>query len=107
MESLKELDVPTFGKRFRLHGAIMALRDECGMQPSNNHRNRLSMTSSSYSDDHHRQRSSSHSPSSARYSSPMYAKNSFSYHSSLTNADKYQRKSYHSGIKENCEEGKN
>lgn len=104
MESLKELDVPTFGKRFKLHSAIIALREECGMQSPG--RNRLS---SSYSDDQrfHHQRSPSHSPSSARYSSPMYNKNSFSYHSNLTSADKYHqsRKSYHSSIKESCDEG--
>lgn len=109
MESLKELDVPTFGKRFKLHGAIVALREECGMQ-SPNRNNRLSITSSSYSDDQRFQhrRSPSHSPSSARYSSPMYTKNSFSYHSNLTSADKYNhqsRKSYHSSIKESCDEG--
>ncbi|KAI8055602.1 uncharacterized protein B0P05DRAFT_560663, partial [Gilbertella persicaria] len=33
MNALKELNVPTFGKRFKLHTALTMLRKECGYQP--------------------------------------------------------------------------
>ena len=32
MGALKELDVPTYGKRFKVHNALNALREECGHQ---------------------------------------------------------------------------
>ncbi|KAF1796268.1 hypothetical protein FB192DRAFT_1467096, partial [Mucor lusitanicus] len=89
MTSLKELDIPTFGKRFKLHTAINALREECGYQPTN----RMSITSSTYSTDSRflQQKSptsSSTSPSSARYSNPIYTRHSASYHSNLVTLDK-------------------
>ncbi|ORE07603.1 PH-domain-containing protein [Rhizopus microsporus var. microsporus] len=43
MNSLKELDVPTFGKRFKLHAAISVLREEC--YPSYKFPSSQSMTS--------------------------------------------------------------
>lgn len=47
METLKELDIPTFGKRFKVHSAISALREACRYQLLNN----MSITSSTYSKD--------------------------------------------------------
>ncbi|EPB83337.1 hypothetical protein HMPREF1544_09927 [Mucor circinelloides 1006PhL] len=100
MNSLKELDIPTFGKRFKLHTAINALREECGYQPTN----RMSVTSSTYSTDSRfiQQKSptsSSTSPSSARYSNPIYARHSASYHSNLVNLEKqHQRRRSHTSV---------
>ncbi|KAL7322338.1 hypothetical protein PS15p_211967 [Mucor circinelloides] len=100
MNSLKELDIPTFGKRFKLHTAINALREECGYQPTN----RMSVTSSTYSTDSRfiQQKSptsSSTSPSSARYSNPIYTRHSASYHSNLVNLDKqHQRRRSHTSV---------
>ncbi|GAN11606.1 conserved hypothetical protein [Mucor ambiguus] len=103
MNSLKELDIPTFGKRFKLHTAINALREECGYQPTN----RMSITSSTYSTDSRflQQKSptsSSTSPSSARYSNPIYTRHSASYHSNLVTLDKQhqRRRSHTSGTQE-------
>ncbi|CAO0793244.1 unnamed protein product [Mucor circinelloides] len=100
MNSLKELDIPTFGKRFKLHTAINALREECGYQPTN----RMSVTSSTYSTDSRfiQQKSptsSSTSPSSARYSNPIYTRHSASYHSNLVNLEKqHQRRRSHTSV---------
>ncbi|KAK4511887.1 Glyco_hydro_15 domain-containing protein [Mucor velutinosus] len=94
MNSLKELDIPTFGKRFKLHTAISALREECGYQPTNH----MSITSSTYSTDSRflqqkNPTSSSTSPSSARYSNPIYTRHSASYHSNLMTLDKQHQRS--------------
>lgn len=100
MNSLKELDIPTFGKRFKLHTAINALREECGYQPTN----RMSITSSTYSTDSRflQQKSptsSSTSPSSARYSNPIYTRHSASYHSNMVTLDKqHQRRRSHTSV---------
>lgn len=100
MNSLKELDIPTFGKRFKLHTAINALREECGYLPTN----RMSVTSSTYSTDSRfiQQKSptsSSTSPSSARYSNPIYTRHSASYHSNLVNLEKqHQRRRSHTSL---------
>lgn len=93
MNSLKELDIPTFGKRFKLHTAINALREECGYQPTN----RMSITSSTYSTDSRfiQQKSpssSSTSPSSARYPNPIYTRNSASYHSNIVTLEKHHKR---------------
>ncbi|CEP14218.1 hypothetical protein [Parasitella parasitica] len=96
MNSLKELDIPTFGKRFKLHTAISALREECGYQPTN----RMSITSSTYSTDSRLTQhktpatSASTSPSSVRYSTnPVYARDSASNHSNLMALEKHHRRS--------------
>jgi hypothetical protein len=51
MEVLKELDVPTFGKRFKVHTAINVLREECGYQVIKSGNSRMSIVSSNCSDD--------------------------------------------------------
>ncbi|KAI8640458.1 hypothetical protein BD408DRAFT_419749 [Parasitella parasitica] len=96
MNSLKELDIPTFGKRFKLHTAINSLREECGYQPTN----RMSITSSTYSTDSRLTQqktpatSASASPSSVRYSTnPIYVRDSASNYSSLVTLEKHYRPS--------------
>ncbi|KAI9268478.1 hypothetical protein EDC94DRAFT_514032 [Helicostylum pulchrum] len=72
MDSLKELNVLTFGKRFKIHTALTILRDECGYQLASPV-NRMSMTSSTYSDDlrFHQRHQSPTSPTASRYHSPI------------------------------------
>lgn len=82
MDSLKELDVATYGKRFKVLTAINVLRDECGYQIANP-ANRLSVTSSTYSDDFQ----TPTSPTASRYSSH---RPSSSFHSNLIH-EKHQR----------------
>ncbi|KAG2229100.1 hypothetical protein INT48_003203 [Thamnidium elegans] len=84
MDSLKELNVLTFGKRFKIHTALAILRDECGYQLASPV-NRMSMTSSTYSDDlrFHQRHQSPTSPTVSRYHSPINHRQSSSYHSNL------------------------
>lgn len=93
MEALKELAVPTFGKRFKIHTALNVLREECGYQtisiPSNN---RMSIASSTYSE--HQRHESPTSPNSSRYSNPLYHRQSPSYHSNLIIEKQQGRKSH-------------
>lgn len=109
MEALKELDVPTFGKRFKVHTALNVLREECGYPiiPSSN--NRLSQSSSIYSSTNESKSSptstTTPSPNSSRFSNPIYNKQSStaSYHSNLM-VDSKQRKSQQQQIVENEED---
>lgn len=91
MESLKELNVLTFGKRFKIHTALTILRDECGYQ-SANPINRMSLTSSTYSDDL-RSHQRHHSPISPTVSRHGLGNNrqSVSYHSNLMIERHYNR----------------
>lgn len=103
MESLKELDIVTFGKRFKVYNAIVALREECGLHsPNSSHQ--MSINTLVYPDDHQRSPTTT-PPTSARYSSPSsYPKNSSSYYS---NFEKPQRvKSFHNSIKDDYDGGR-
>lgn len=106
MEALKELAVPTFGKRFKIHTALNALREECGYQviaiPSHN---RISIASSTYSEEkfHHQRHESPTSPNSSRYSNPIYHRQTSSYHSNLM-IEKQQSRKSHQSSKKQCDE---
>jgi hypothetical protein len=88
METLKELDIPTFGKRFKVHSAISALREECGYQPLN----RMSITTSSYSEDQCFRQRSSTLPSSIPSSNPDFNRQSTSYPSNLVIMEKHHER---------------
>jgi hypothetical protein len=103
METLKELDIPTFGKRFKVHSAISALREECGYQPSNP----MSITSSTSLEDQRFHQRSSTSPSSIRFPNPIYNQQSTSYPSNLVVMEKhYKRTSQYSARKFDGDQGK-
>ncbi|KAI8988119.1 hypothetical protein BDF20DRAFT_832992 [Mycotypha africana] len=70
MGSLKELDVPTFGKRYKIHTAIQILRNECGLK---NQPKRVSVCSPTCFDDYLTNEKSSHSP---EYSISSHTKHS-------------------------------
>lgn len=91
MDSLKELDVSTYGKRFKIHTALNVLREECGYQITNP-ANRMSVTSSTYSDDFRLQQrhQSPTSPTASRYSNN---RQSSSYNSNLIMEKHHCRKS--------------
>lgn len=98
MEALKELDVPTFGKRFKVHTAIQVLREECGYQSIRNRMSIASFLNCSTSDERFRhsllQSSPTNTSPTSRYSNPIY--NRQSYHSNLisaTTANKHYRRS--------------
>lgn len=108
MDSLKELNVVTFGKRFKIHTALAILRDECGYQ-STNPVNRMSMTSSTYSDDlrFHQRHHSPTSPTVSRFY-PINERQSSSYHSNLIMERHHrQRSGRHSTKKEYEDEEEN
>lgn len=83
MDSLKELDVSTYGKRFKLLTSLNLLREESGYHITNT-ANRMSVTSSTYSTDDFQ---SPISPTPSRYSNH---RPSSSFHSNLIH-EKHQR----------------
>lgn len=44
IETLKELDIPTFGKRFKIMSAINSLKEEAGLLPKEDGENKLSVS---------------------------------------------------------------
>ncbi|KAG2207479.1 hypothetical protein INT47_004227 [Mucor saturninus] len=83
MDSLKELDVTTYGKRFKVLTALNLLREESGYHITNP-TNRMSVTSSTYSTEDFQ---SPISPTPSRYSNH---RPSSSFHSNLIH-EKHQR----------------